>query len=251
MKLMIPLMALLLLATAGLAWKAWNYRKSALAAMHKVELISERFTRSDFYAEDNERRLREDDRPDVVFMGASITKQWHPDDKFGEINVAGRGVGGQWPSHYLIRFKRDVLDLRPRAVVLKACSITFRPGVDYDGTKRAMLDLVDLAQANGIEPILATSLPIRRDGNTTYDSQGNRNESGIGGLMLPYNDWLRRLARERDLAVIDFYAGMADEAGFLPPELARDDIHPSAAGYERMTQIARPVLERLFAPAGS
>ncbi len=250
MKMLIP-MVILLLLVAGLAWKAWNYRQSALKAMHKVEVISERFTKSDYYGEDNERRMNAGDRPDVVFLGASITKQWNPEGKFDGIDVAQRGVGGQWPSHYLIRFKSDVIDLKPKAVVLKACSITFRPGVDLDGTRRAMLDLVDLAEGNGIQPILATSLPVRSDGNTTYDATGNKDVNGINGKMLPYNEWLRELALARGLTVIDFFGGMADEKGFLPSELAMDDIHPNAAGYERMTEIAGEVLAEVFVKPGS
>jgi hypothetical protein len=251
MKVLIPIVVLLLLLLSAVTWKAWNYRNNALKAMRKIELLSERFTKSDFYREDNERRLEERAFPDVVFMGASITRQWNPEGKLGDIDVAQRGVGGQWPSHYLIRFKADVIDLKPRAVVIKACSITFRPGVHMDGTRRAVLDMIDLAEQHGIQPILATSLPVRADGNTTYDGQGNKDKSGINGKMLPYNDWLRELARERGLVVMDFFAGMADDEGFLPRDLAMDDIHPNAAGHERMTEIAGEVLSKFFVMQGS
>ena len=56
-------------------------------------------------------------RPDVVFMGNSITQNWakfNP-DFFTNNNFVGRGIGGQTTSHMLVRFRRDVIELNPRA----------------------------------------------------------------------------------------------------------------------------------------
>lgn len=240
----------LLLVLAGVAYKAWAYRKGALSAMNKVEVISERFTKSDFFEAENRAWLERGERPDVVFMGASITKRWNPEGKLGALKVAQRGVGGQWPSHYLLRFASDVLDLKPRAVVIKACAITFRPGVDEKGTRRALLDMCAQAEAAGVKPVLATCVPVREDGNAVYGSDGKQQPSGINDRLLPYNDWLRELAAERGYGLIDFYAAMADEKGFLPADMAVDDIHPNDKGYAAMTAAAQPVLEALLAAGG-
>lgn len=238
---------LLVLALAAVAWKANAYRNTALSALKRVEVISERFTRTDWYEEENREWTAAGRRPDVVFLGASITKRWDPEDKFGDLAVAGRGVGGQWPSHYLLRFRRDVLDLAPRAVVIKSCSIGFRPGVNDEGSRRAYLDMLAQAETAGIQPILATCLPVRADGNVAYRSDGSTVDGGINGRMRPFNQWLRDLAAERGYPLIDFFAALADADGFLPPELAVDDIHPNEKGYAIMTETARPVLEAWFA----
>jgi lysophospholipase L1-like esterase len=240
----------LLLALAAIAWKAWSYRKSALAALAKVEVISERFTKSDFFEAENRAWLERGERPDVVFLGASITRRWNPVGKLGDLKVAQRGVGGQWPSHYLLRFASDVLDLRPRAVVIKACAISFRPGVNEKGTRRALLDMLAQAEAAGIKPVLATCVPVREDGNVVYGSDGRKQPGGINDRLLPYNDWLRQLAAARGYGLIDFYKAMADEKGFLPADLAEDDIHPNDKGYAVMTATAKPVLDALLAAGG-
>lgn len=245
------LILVLLVALAAVAWKARGYRQSALSAMNKVEVISERFTKSDFFEAENRQWLERGERPDVVFMGASITKRWNPEGKLGDLKVAQRGVGGQWPSHYLLRFTSDVLDLKPRAVVIKACAITFRPGVDDKGTRRALLDMCAQAEAAGVKPVLATCVPVREDGNAVYGSDGKKQPSGINDRLLPYNEWLRQLAAEHGWGLIDFYKAMADEKGFLPADLAEDDIHPNAKGYEAMTAAARAALEPLLAASGS
>jgi len=243
--LILWLLTLAVLILVG--WKAWNYRSTALSAMRRVDAISERFTKTDFHAEENRRWREAGERPDVVFMGASITKRWNPEGKMGSLKVAARGVGGQWPSHYLLRFKPDVLDLAPRAVVIKACAISFRPGVDEGGLRDAVLTMLDMAAARGIRPVLATSIPVREDGNALYGSSGKILDRTVNDAMLPWNDWLRGLAEERGCGLIDFWRAMADERGFLPDALAEDDIHPNDAGYALMTETARPVLEELLA----
>ena len=246
----LALIGVLLLIILAVGWKGWQYRQGALAAMGKVEIISERFTRIDWFAEENQRWIESGERPDVVFLGASITKGWNPEGKLGDLAVAARGVPGQWPSHYLLRLKPDVLDLRPRAMVLKACAITFRPGVDENGTRAVLLEILEQAEAAGIRPVLATCVPVRADGNTIYHADGSKSTGGINDRLLPFNDWLRGLAGERGYTLIDFFTAMADESGFLPAALAMDDIHPNAAGYELMSATALPVLETLLAGEG-
>ncbi len=241
------LILVLFLLLVAVVWKARVYRHTALTQMKKVVVISERFTRTDWFEEDNRRWIESGERPDLVFMGASITLRWDPEGKLGDFKVAQRGVGGQWPSHFLLRFKADVLDLRPKAVAIKACSISFRPGVNEKGTRQALLDMLEMAETAGIQPVLATSLPVRKDGNVIYDADGGKVEGGINARMLPFNEWLRGLCAERGYPLIDFYAALADEDGFLPAELAVDDIHPNERGYEIMTTTARPVLEAMFA----
>jgi len=242
----------LLVLLAAVIWKARAYRHTALTQMKKVEVISERFTRTDWFEEDNRRWMESGERPDLVFLGASITLRWDPEGKLGDLKVVQRGVGGQWPSHFLLRYKADVLDLKPKAVAIKSCSISFRPGVNEKGTRQALLDMLDMAEAAGIRPVLATCLPVREDGNVVYGADGGKLDGGINARMLPYNDWLRELCADRGYPLIDFYAALADERGFLPPELAVDDIHPNERGYKIMTVTARPVLEAMFAaPSGS
>ena len=249
MSLKFAIVVLVLLALlAAVGWKAWVYRTTALHAMAKVEAISERFTHIGWFEDENRRWLESGERPDVVFMGASITKGWSPEGKLGDIKVAARGVPGQWPTHYLLRLRPDVLELQPRAAVVKACAITFRPGVDEKGTYEVMLEIVDRMEKHGI--VLATCEPVREDGNVIYHSDGSKSASGTNDRLLPFNDWLRGLAAERGYGLIDFHAEMAGADGFLPPELARDDIHPSPAGYERMTEIARAALEEILATEG-
>ena len=72
------------------------------------------------YEKANTEVLARDVRPDVVFMGNSITDGWARQDPkfFEENNFVGRGIGGQTSSEMLVRFRRDVIDLNPKCVVI-------------------------------------------------------------------------------------------------------------------------------------
>ena len=59
---------------------------------------------------------------DAVFMGNSITRGWvrHDAEFFDKNNFVGRGISGQTTAEMLVRFRQDVLDLKPRCVVILA-----------------------------------------------------------------------------------------------------------------------------------
>jgi hypothetical protein len=59
----------------------------------------------------------------VVFMGDSITDNWHfegADGSFPGKPYINRGIGGQTTSQMLVRFRQDVVALKPKVVVILA-----------------------------------------------------------------------------------------------------------------------------------
>jgi hypothetical protein len=58
----------------------------------------------------------------VVFMGDSITEFWKNKDSvfFADGTYIDRGISGQTTVQMLIRFRQDVIDLHPDAVVILA-----------------------------------------------------------------------------------------------------------------------------------
>ena len=55
-------------------------------------------------------------------MGNSITEGWVANDAafFEDNGYVGRGIGGQTSSHFLLRFREDVIKLAPALVVINA-----------------------------------------------------------------------------------------------------------------------------------
>ena len=69
----------------------------------------------------NEELLLAGVRPDVVFIGDSITHLWEVQAYFGGTGkiLVNRGIGGDISTHVRQRFRADVLQLQPRLAVLK------------------------------------------------------------------------------------------------------------------------------------
>ena len=101
------------------------------------------------YADENQRIIEEMGRGvipanRVVFFGASITRRWNLPQHFPEFHMINRGVGGQLVPDMMTRFKRDVLDLRPDAVIIKFCSINIRPHLPLTRLQDAMAMMVQM-----------------------------------------------------------------------------------------------------------
>lgn len=178
----------------------------------------------------------------VVFLGNSITEAWAP--RFGALfpgkPYIGRGIGGQTTPQLLVRFRQDVVALRPRAVVILAGTndIAGNTGPStLEMIEANVASMVDVARENDIRVVLCSVLPV-------YDYPW-RPGLAPAPKIVALNAWLRDYAGRRGLAYADFHTAMADARGGLPPALAADGVHPTAAGYAIMA----PIVERAIAEA--
>ena len=106
-------------------------------------------------------------RPRAVFMGDSITDNWAKKDMdfFTSNNFVGRGISGQTTSHMLVRFRRDVVDLNPKYVVIMAGTndIALNNGeISHENILGNIISMCEIAKANKIKPILCSVLPADR-----------------------------------------------------------------------------------------
>ncbi len=178
----------------------------------------------------------EDRKQMCIFYGASITKGFNTDSLLPEFKTLNRGVGSQSSTQLLARLASDVLELRPGKVVIKICAGNFKP----DANSRAIWDEFETmalaAQARGIEPIVATILPVTRRAEE-FDGYSISEETRL------FNARAKDFARQKGLKVVDYYASLADSEGFLPDNMARDAIHPNDAGYAKMAEAFRAVMK--------
>lgn len=177
----------------------------------------------------------------IVFMGDSITQLWglaEPAD-FGPSRV-NRGISGQTTPQMLLRFKQDVLALKPAAVHILAGinDIAGNTGpTTLEDVQNNIMSMVELAKAHGVTVILATPLPA---GKFTWAPQMKP-----APTVIAYAHWIRRYAAEQDLIVADYYPPLATPDGSLKAELGPDGVHPNKAGYALM----KPILEAAVAEA--
>jgi lysophospholipase L1-like esterase len=178
----------------------------------------------------------------VVFFGASITARWDLQEAFPDIHPINRGVGGQLIYNMMPRFKRDVLDLQPKAVVIKFCSINIRPHVPLQHLKDGMTMLCQLSRANGITPVVATIIPAGKP-------EARIGDFSVVDTLRAFNEWARQYAAQQNLPILDFAKAIEDDQGFLPRECSVDPVHLNEKGYEIVRAAARPVLQRVVETA--
>ena len=177
----------------------------------------------------------------VVFMGDSITQLWGiaEPQHFGPVRV-NRGISGQTTPQMLLRFKQDVLGLKPAAVHILAGvnDIAGNTGpTTLEDIKNNITSMVELAKAHGVAVILATPLPAAKF-NWAPQMQP-------GPTVIAYAEWVRRYAVEQNIVLADYYPVLATPDGALKPELGPDGVHPNKVGYALMA----PILDAAIAEA--
>lgn len=178
-------------------------------------------------------------RPKAVFMGDSITDGWASADPefFTDNNFVGRGISGQTTSHMLVRFRRDVVDLAPKYVLILAGTndIARNNGeISLENTLGNIISMCEIAKSNKIKPVICSVLPA--------DRFGWRPGLKPAKDIVKLNEMLRSYADSEKIMYIDYYSVLADENGGLPAQHATDGVHPNLSCYKIMEQI---VLEAL------
>lgn len=183
-------------------------------------------------------------KPLVVLMGDSITEEWarlRP-DFFTENGYVGRGISGQVPAQMLVRFRQDVLDLKPAVVVLNAGTndVAENQGpYDEDFTFGCIVSMVELAQAHGIAVVMTTLLPAAR---FSWRPALTDASDKIAAL----NIRLRAYAEEHRIPFVDYYSPMVvpDDTRALNPAYSKDGVHPLPAGYEVMEPLVQAAIAK-------
>jgi lysophospholipase L1-like esterase/mannose-6-phosphate isomerase-like protein (cupin superfamily) len=183
----------------------------------------------------------------VVFMGDSITDGWDATNNGGFFPgkpYINRGISGQTTPQMLIRFRPDVIELKPKVVVILAGTndIAGNTGpTTLDAIEDNLTMMAELARANDIRVVFASLLPISdyevRNGQPIIQSQ-RRPPDQIKAL----NEWMKSYAVAHHLTYLDYYSAMVDEKGFLKNELSDDGLHPNVAGYAVMNPLAEAAI---------
>ncbi len=176
----------------------------------------------------------------VVFYGDSITDAWTKNGGsfFPGKPYVNRGISGQTTAQMVVRFRQDVIDLRPQAVVILAGTndIAGNTGPETpEMIEDNFRSMVDLARANGIRVVLASVLPADR--YPWKPSAGNPAEK-----IRSLNDWLKSYAAQQGITYLDYYSAMVGPDGGMKPGISMDGVHPNATGYAIMEPLAEKAL---------
>jgi lysophospholipase L1-like esterase len=178
----------------------------------------------------------------VVFIGNSITQNWaeQRSDFFTANNYIGRGISGQTSPQLLSRFRQDVINLKPVAVVINIGTndIAENSGAyDEDFTFGNIKSMAELAKANGIKVILSSVTPV---GEYPWRKEILNVPQKIQSL----NAKIKAYAKEKKFVYADYYSAMHDENHALIKSYGNDGVHPNAQGYEVMEKIIKEIIRK-------
>jgi lysophospholipase L1-like esterase len=179
----------------------------------------------------------------IVFMGDSITEEWghlYP-QFFADKQLVNRGIGGQTTPQMLIRFKPDVIDLKPDTVIILAGTNDIA-GNTGPASEKMITDnlfaMAELAMFHEIKVVISSILPV-------YKYEWTDKVEDPPGTIFSINEKVRVFVEKHDLLYLDYYSQMVDEKSGLRSEYSEDGVHPNEAGYKVMSKIAGDMISKI------
>jgi lysophospholipase L1-like esterase len=175
----------------------------------------------------------------IVFFGDSITEGWktiHQDFFVGKSYI-NRGINGQTTSQMLLRFRPDVIELKPKIVVILAGGNDIAGNTGPTTLETILGNLVsmcELAKANNIKVVLCSILPA----NDFPWKRGMEPANKIEAL----NEMILKYAKANGIAYVDYFSAMVDEQKGLKAIYSEDGVHPNKEGYLVMESIVETII---------
>lgn len=194
-----------------------------------------------YQAENEKLKTQAVPRDRVVFLGNSITDSWinNSPEFFEKNHYLDRGISAQTSPQMLVRFRQDVIDLHPHAVVIE-CGTNDIAGNTGPSTVEMVEDnlksMVELAKANKIKVLLGSVLPSNK---FWWAPKVEPADS-----IIKLNAWIRQYCKDNNCLYIDYYTALVDDAKGLKKEYGPDGVHPNKEGYTVMEGIVSAALKK-------
>ena len=164
------------------------------------------------YEKENEKLKKINEPHRVVFMGNSITEGWSNFDKDFFINnpFVNRGISGQTTPQMLVRFRPDVVNLNPKAVVILAGinDIAGNTGpILLENTAENIISMAEIAKANNIKVYICSTLPAI----DFLWSPGLEPAPKV----IKLNTILKNYCTKNNITYVDYFSSIADDEGGL------------------------------------
>src|SRR5580700_685572 len=211
----------------------------------RIAVFTDDFGQLSRYRDANSALPPPGDENRVVFFGDSITDIWKLADYFPGKPYVNRGIGGQTTPQMLVRFRQDVIDLRPKVVIILAGTndIAGNTGpMRLEDIEADFATFAELARADDIKVIYSSVLPVHNYTDRSKDFFAQRPTEKI----LVLNRWLKNYCStsSNGCAYVDYFSAMVDDKGLMKKDLADDGLHPNAAGFKIMAPLAEAAIEK-------
>jgi lysophospholipase L1-like esterase len=180
----------------------------------------------------------------VVFMGNSITDGWVYVDSafFAGKPYVGRGISGQTTPQMLVRFRADVIALKPAVVVILAGTNDIAGNTGPSTLEMIMDNIIgmsEMAKANGIKVVLSSVLPV-------FDYPW---KPGLepANKIISLNKMIKDYSDKSGCIYLDYFTPTADERNGMKAAYSEDGVHPNLAGYKVMEPLAEKAIAKSLA----
>ncbi len=193
-----------------------------------------------FQKENSELKLPTTGEHRVVFMGNSITEFWlqQRPQFFNNKPYINRGISGQTTPQMVLRFRQDVVHLKPSIVVILA-GINDIAGNTGPSTLQMIMDniisMTELAKSNNIKVIVCSVLPAN---NFPWKKKIKPAEK-----VIELNTMIKSYADQNNITYVDYFSAMVNTYNGLQKDLGDDGVHPNAKGYAIMEPILETAIE--------
>jgi lysophospholipase L1-like esterase len=176
----------------------------------------------------------------VVFLGDELTERWGEGKAqfFPGKPYLNRGITRQTSAQMLVRFRQDVIALKPKVVVIETGTndIASVMGPSPEGTIAENIEsMVELAKLHGIKVVLASVPPIC---DCASVKQTLRRPPG---KIIGLNGWIKTYAEKNGHVYLDYYAVLAQGRN-LKKELTDDGFLLNDAAYDLMAPLAEAAI---------
>lgn len=195
---------------------------------------------SKYKKENHEMSLKPNSGKRIIFMGDSITEGWSALDPefFKKKDHINRGISGQTTPQMLIRFRADVVDLKPNSVVILAGTNDIAENTGPSNVKMVtdnIFSMSELAITHNINVILCSILPVYR--------YSWKDISDPPSFICEVNNLIKVYCENQGHRYVDYFSTMANEKKGLGKDLSEDGVHPNEKGYKIMSKIIQPALD--------
>ena len=206
----------------------------------RYDSLLQDFGGREFYDSDNEQLVAAGpEKPRIVLIGSEFALNWDLDQRLPGYQVINRGVDKQRVAGMLDRFRPDVIDLEPETVLIGVSAYNFRPWSSIAEILDYVACMTELAQINGIRPVLVNTTPPTEVCHLEEYSKWIVKDS-----LAEFNDRLEEYARTEEILCLDFYSLVTGELGFLKADYAASQTDLNDSGYALVTAMLEKQLRQ-------
>ena len=242
---MIPRNLIIIFFNFFILHNIWTQEKENPLAGIDLRLVRSNIDYGNFaiYDQLNKEVIIDKNEGRIVFIGNSITQGWKNfmPEMFDNQTFINRGISGQTSTEMLVRFRTDVINLKPKVVVILAGTNDIAGNTLFRGLEIVVgniSSMAELASQNNIKVILCSVLPA-----ANFPWRKGKNPD----IKIPLlNQLIKDYAQKKGFYYLDYYNLMNDGNNGLKKDYGNDGVHPNMNGYKLMQKMVLDAISNIL-----